>query len=503
MQILEPIYTHDRERIAARAGSTLITYGRLCADIDTMAQWLLAQGLEPGDRVTLHPNHLANTSYWDWIMQLGAIRAGLACSTGGMPPKVAASGAIGPYAAAIGKIDTLAPRAKPARKLTFSPQGVEPLAEQIGLPGDLRDLAGLEAQSVRLLSTSGTTGTPKVVKWDAKLFAGRLAQVRETGDITPDTVLLTLLGLITTTGLRYPLAAWQMGATVLLATLGDEQPDFASFVAPSTFVAASPFRMQEILKLVPGEWPGRDRRRVELFGGRVAPLLRETVLARCGSPVRMSYGATEVGRIAAGDTSLVRRNSGAVGMVEAGITVEIVDAQGNARPAGEPGIVRLRSSYMCDAYLGVPAQAGPRAPFRDGWFYPGDIGVLDEDGLFAITGRTSETINIAGAKLSPILLEERLSKLPEIEDVCVVALQLDQGDVIGVAAVLEQGKDVPAVRPKVRALLPEQFPMALFSVRFIPRNAMGRIPRQAVAKDLAERLRKRQQQRRAAQTRTA
>ncbi|KPL67320.1 hypothetical protein SZ64_03910 [Erythrobacter sp. SG61-1L] len=502
MPILEPIYTHDRERIAVRAGSALITYGRLCADIDTMAQWLLAQGLEPGDRVTLHPNHLANTSYWDWIMQLGAIRAGLVCSTGGMPPQVAASGAIGPYAAAIGKIDGLPASAHPTHKLPFSPQGTQPLAEQVELPASLRDLTGLEAQSVRLLSTSGTTGTPKVVRWDAKLFAGRLTQVRETGDITPDTVLLTLLGLITTTGLRYPIAAWQIGATVLLAAMGDEQPDFASFVAPSTFIAASPFRMQEILKFVPGQWPDREKRVVELFGGRVAPLLRQRVLARCGSPVRMSYGATEVGRIAAGDSSLVSRNPGAVGMVEPGITVEIVDAEGEVRPAGKPGAVRIKSNYMCDGYLGIPVNNGPRAPFRDGWFYPGDIGILFEDGLFAITGRTSETINIAGAKLSPVALEERLSALPELEDVCVVALQLDQGDVIGVAAVLQPGKDMSAVRLKIRPMLPQQFLFALFNVRFIPRNAMGRIPRQTVAKELTERLRQRQR-RRAAQMRSA
>ena len=77
MAILEPIYSHVRDRIAVRAGQSLITYGRLTDDVDSMAYWLLGQGLTPGDRVTLHPGNLANTSYWDWIMHLGAIRAGL------------------------------------------------------------------------------------------------------------------------------------------------------------------------------------------------------------------------------------------------------------------------------------------------------------------------------------------------------------------------------------------------------------------------------------------
>lgn len=468
--------------------AALITYGRLCADIDAMAQWLFGQGQEPGDRVTLHPSHIGNTSYWDWIMQLGAIRAGLANSTGGMPPRIAATGAIGPYAAAVGKLDTLSPKATPERKLPFAPKEAGPLAEQVRLPGEPRDLTGLEAKSVRLLSTSGTTGTPKVVRWDASLFAARLKQVRDIGDITPDTVLLTMLGLITTTGLRYPLAAWQIGATVLLASMGDEQPDFADLTASSTFLAASPFRMQELLRLVPGEWPGRDRRIIELFGGRVPPLMRDEILSRCCTDLRMSYGATEIGRVAAGDASLVERDSGAVGLLEPGITLQIVDGQGNEQPAGQPGIVRLKSDFMCDSYIGIPPQTGPNAPFRNGWFYPGDIGVLYPDGLFAISGRLSETINLAGAKFSPPVLEERLMKLPEVRDVCVVALQLDHADLLAVAAILEPGTDAKATKAKMRKLLPPQFPFALFSVESIPRNAMGRIPRQAFARNLAKRL---------------
>ena len=490
MAILEPIYAHDRERIAARVGTTLITYGRLTADIDAMAHWLLGEGLNPGDRVTLHSQAVANTAYWDWIMHLGAIRAGLAQSTGGMPPAVAATGVIGPYAAAVGVLKGLAPNANPARQLAFAPSSEAPLAEQLTIK-DKRKLDGLENQSVRLLSTSGTTGRPKVVVWDAALFEARLKQVREIGDITPDTMLLVLLGLITTTGLRYPIAAWQLGATVLLSGFGNETCDFEDLTAASTFLATSPFRMQDVLTRAPGEWPGRERRLIELFGGRVAPLLREEVLKRCCSTLRMSYGATEVGRVAAGETTLVDRHDGAVGMVEPGITVEIVDAKGAKRRAGEPGIVRMKSDFMVGGYAGQNA-TGPRATFRDGWFYPGDIGIVYEDGLFAITGRTSETLNLSGAKLSPLVLEERIAKLPEIQDVCVVAMQLDQGDMLTVAAVCAPGADIPALRKKLRPLLPKQFPFVFFHVQKIPRNAMGRIPRGAVAKNLAARVKQKQ-----------
>lgn len=485
MTILEPIFFQKRSRVAAGAGDTPITYGRLCDDIDSMAHWLLGtHGLSPGDRVTLHVGNPGNPDYWDWIMHLGAIRAGLAQSTGGLPPAIAATGKLGPYAAAIGMVDKLGKGANPAKRIPFAPAASAPLARQIAIDDRQHNLEGLEQHSSRLLSTSGTTGRPKVIRWDHTLFAGRLDQVRAIGDIGRDTVLLTLLGLITTTGLRYPLAAWQIGATVLLPSIGEEKTDMVGAADTCTFLATSPFRMQDFLRHVPGEWAGKETRLIELFGGRVPPLLREQCLSRCCSTLRMSYGATEVGRVAAGDTSLVDRNPGAVGMIEPGVTVEIVDPQGAPRPAGEPGIVRMKSAYMVDGYIGQPPVRGANTPFRDGWFYPGDIGILYEDGLFAITGRNSEAINISGAKLSPIVLEERLGELPEIQDVCVVAMQLDQGDVLTAAVVCAHDVDLVALRQKMAGLVPRQFPFMVAKVEKIPRNAMGRIPRTAVARML-------------------
>jgi acyl-coenzyme A synthetase/AMP-(fatty) acid ligase len=496
MTILKPIFSQDAGRPAALATNTVITYGRLCADIDSMAQWLFAQGLEPGDRVTIHVREVGNISYWDWIMHLGALRAGLVQSTGPIPPAIARTGAVGPYKAALGDLSKLAPRAEPELKLAFDPAGGEPLFQQLEIPPGGRNLDGLENQAVRLLATSGTTARPKVMRWDANLFEARLRQVRETGDLGPQVKLLCALGLLTTTGLRYPIAQWQMGGFVLLAGLGAEPTDPAEAVAQSTFVASSPFRMRGLLNQVPGDWPGKAARTIELFGGRVPPEMRDEVLARCCSKLTMSYGATEVGRVAAGDTAMVDRHSGAVGFVEPGITVEIVDQGGNAKPAGETGIVRMKSDFMCDGYLGQPAQPGQRAALREGWFYPGDFGIVFDDGLFAITGRLSDTLNLSGAKVSPLVLEERIAKLPEVDDVCVTALEMDRIDVLAVAVACGDDVDLQHLRREIGKLVPRQFPLTIIRVPRIPRNAMGRIPRQAFAKTLTEQAKQRLKARR-------
>jgi acyl-coenzyme A synthetase/AMP-(fatty) acid ligase len=206
--------------------------------------------------------------------------------------------------------------------------------------------------------------------------------------------------------------------------------------------------------------------------------------------------------VAAGDTSTVDRHSGAVGFVEPGITVEIVDREGIPKTAGEVGIVRMKSSFMCDGYVGQAPRQGPQASLRDGWFYPGDFGIVFEDGLFAITGRVAETLNISGAKLSPVVLEERIAKLPEVSDVCATVLQLDRADVLAIAIACADEVDVRQLREKVAQLVPRQFPLAVIRVPHIPRNAMGRIPRQAFARSLTEQAKERVRAQQEAQGKT-
>ena len=486
--LLAPLFEHDSARLAAKAGETAITYGRLCADIDTMARWLLASGLQPGERITIHAKDPGNPDYWDWILHLGAMRAGLVQSTGGMPPAIAATGALGPYAAAVGHLEQLHPAASPRLKLPFAPQGSEPLAEQLPAHGSGIELEGLEMQTARLLSTSGTTGQPKVIRWDSEMLSGRLQQVRNIGDLTAETRLFTALGIITTTGLRYPFAAWQIGAFVFLASIGGKRTDLSEILGETTFLATSPFRMQQLVGLEPGAWRNADRRVIELFGGRVPPALHEHLLAKCCGALRMSYGATEVGRVAAGDTSLVDRHPGAVGRIEPGVTLEIVDAAGAPVPPGDRGIVRIKSPYMCDGYVGVPH--GPHSPFREGWFYPGDLGILFEDGMFAVAGRLSETINLSGAKLSPEVLEQRISAFPEVLDACALALQTREADLLGIAVVCAEGTDLKDLRARMQSHLPRQFPLVVISVPQIPRNAMGRVPRQEFAAQLVAEIAK-------------
>lgn len=79
-----------------------------------------------------------------------------------------------------------------------------------------------------------------------------------------------------------------------------------------------------------------------------------------------------------------------------GLALCILDAAGNALPAGETGEVALRGRTITAGYLSP--QSANETAFSNGWLRTGDLGVQDEDGYLSLTGRLKEIINCGGEK---------------------------------------------------------------------------------------------------------
>ena len=84
-----------------------------------------------------------------------------------------------------------------------------------------------------------------------------------------------------------------------------------------------------------------------------------------------SYGPTETTTVAFGPASVVERIPGAVGYIQPGALVQILDASGRVLPPMPDGSIRIRSDYMASEYVGDPEATA--AQFRDGYFYTGDV----------------------------------------------------------------------------------------------------------------------------------
>jgi acyl-CoA synthetase (AMP-forming)/AMP-acid ligase II len=78
--------------------------------------------------------------------------------------------------------------------------------------------------------------------------------------------------------------------------------------------------------------------------------------------------------------------------------VEIIDETGAPLPEGQTGTVRIRNAHMATGYNGLPEETALR--FRDGWFYPGDVGAWEPDGVLRILGRKDDVVNLGGRKFN-------------------------------------------------------------------------------------------------------
>jgi acyl-coenzyme A synthetase/AMP-(fatty) acid ligase len=297
---------------------------------------------------------------------------------------------------------------------------------------------------------------------------------------------LPLLGLLTTAGYRYPLATWQAGGTVIQAPRDDETDEIHARVASANLLIASPQRLRVLLQNAVRDWDRRAERKVKLFGGRLPIAMRNDALVRLAENIEVSYGSTETGSIANGPAADIERHDGAVGYALPGVTIELVDAEDKPVPTGSEGIVRLRTPQMITDYVFALQKEGDASALRDGWFYPGDLGVLAEDGLLAITGRQDETVNCAGVKLPALTFEERINALPGVADCCLTNLKFEDRDVLAIA-IMPDGKLGPKrVHKAILDARIVNWPFQFIIVREIPRNAMGKIARREFSERMTE-----------------
>ena len=477
MTIIESIGHHPPERVAVRVGAVEISYARLKADVMAAALTLAAKGVAAGSRVGIRAGLVSNGhSYANWVAHLATLHLGASHVSIVESASVAAAVQAGLIDMAIGARHSLHDIPSAIKRVEFECEPARPL-----LAGP--NPRGHEAAAARINLTSGTTGKPKFLVWDYEMIEARVAQVGEGVPLGPDTILYPLLHIRTTAGFRYPLAVWRAGGCVLLPDDAEPRDRDQAALGVSTLIAASPVQLAERIRLFPEAWEGRAERTIIVLGGRLPGAVRDAALDLACSRLLISYGSTETGSVALGDSACIDRHAGAVGFVRDGVTVDIVGADKRPVAAGELGLVRVRTSLMNAGYhAAVPGSESSH--FEDGYFYPGDSGRLFDDGLLAIEGRLTDTINVGGWKVDAVDLEARLAFLPGVDDLCACVMPLAEGDLLTIAVVTRDKVDLATVAERIRAKLPKGRTFHLVRIRSIPRNAMGKIPRAMIANKL-------------------
>jgi acyl-CoA synthetase (AMP-forming)/AMP-acid ligase II len=129
--------------------------------------------------------------------------------------------------------------------------------------------------------------------------------------------------------------------------------------------------------------------------------------------------------------------------------------------------------------------------FRDGYFYPGDVGEIRSDGRLVLHGRTTSIINLGGEKRPVEILEQRLQDTLGAAGICLVCVpgrSLEDELYILVQSQQPIGEDA-VMKALARVAYLVNLPKAtLIYVDSIPRNEMGKTDRAAVRQKIAAML---------------
>lgn len=220
----------------------------------------------------------------------------------------------------------------------------------------------------------------------------------------------------------------------------------------------------------------------------ISPQLVREILSRIGCPVVVRYTSTEASittTTSPDDSPEVVTQT--VGRPIRGVELELVDEDGKVVAPGEVGQVRCRSAAVFAGYWKDPGRTR-EVLSEDGWLSTGDLAFFDEDGNLRIVGRRNDMYIRGGYNVYPLQVEAVLSEHESVDDVAVVGVDDPVLGEIGVAFVVASATAGAGALSRQslsqwcgRVLADYKAPDIVHIVSELPRNALGKVDRVALA----------------------
>lgn len=331
-----------------------------------------------------------------------------------------------------------------------------------------------------LVYTSGTTGEPKgALHTQAAMLANVDAAIDAQG-LDESTRALAVLPLFHVGGLCIQVLPTLMaGGTVRLQPRFDAGAWFDDVAAwrPTTSLLV-PATMRALVEHP--RWAGADLSSLASVnsGSQIVPRALIDAFHTRSVPVCQVYGATETGPV-----TLVLRphealaHPGSAGRPALGVEVRLADG-------GSEGELQVRAPNLARGYHRRPDDPA----FADGWFRSGDLARIDSDGFYEIVGRSKELIISGGENIHPDEIEQLALADPAVADAAVVGLADPRwGEVPVLAVVPRAGATIDEGRLRARfeaALARFKHPRRIVVLSALPKTALGKLQRSALAKQL-------------------
>jgi 2-aminobenzoate-CoA ligase len=330
--------------------------------------------------------------------------------------------------------------------------------------------------------TSGTTGKPKAaVHTHRDVLAACECWPRHVLRATPDDIVVGSPPLAFTFGLGgmlvFPMWA---GASIyfpdapytpetMVRTINDAGATIC-YTAPTFYRQMAPFAREH----------GVGKLRICVSAGEGLPdATRQLWKQASGIEMTDGIGATEMFHIFISSAPQdVKR--GAVGKAVPGYAAKVVDDDGNEVPRGTIGKLAVIGPTGCK-YLDDPRQANY---VKDGWNYPGDAFLQDDDGYFFYQARADDMIITSGYNVGGPEVEDALLRHPAVAECGVIGKpDEERGMIVKAFCVLKPGHAgdaamVKALQDHVKAsIAPFKYPREIQFVDSLPRTETGKLQR--------------------------
>ncbi len=490
-------------------GEERISYAQAHEQVASIAAWMWDQGVRPGDRIAI-----AMRNYPEWMLIYWACACIGVAAVGMNAWWTSAEMAFGLHDAKPSivfadaeRIARLAENPSMLGEATLvavrtddAPDGAVPWAEVVAQGGAMPDVVVDPDADICIFYTSGTTGSPKGAQLTHRsninnlmnmMFSGQvqaLATQRATGvTVDPAAAVPIPVTLITTplfhvTANNCAAYAITAGGGKMVLMYRWDAGEALKLVEREKISAVSGVPVMARELVTHPDFAKYDTSSLLSVGGGGAQLQPDLV-AKIDTTVSTArpntgYGMTETSGIitsVGGDFFVDKPAS--CGPAMPTFEVRVVDDEGQALPAGQPGELWVRGASVIKGYINRPEATA--SSITDGWLHTGDVAYVDEDGFIFLVDRKKDMVLRGGENIYCAEVEAALHQNPAVAECSVFGVPDDRlGEEVGAAIHLRAGErgDAHALREAcARLIAKHKAPRYIWLMdEPLPRNANGK-----------------------------
>lgn len=513
---LETAYQNHPNKVAVVAHSIernrkeVLTYQELYEKVDQCAKGLLAQGVQPGDVVSVQlPNYFEFPILLFAINKIGAIFNGLthiyrANEVRFILQRSQSKVFVVPnefrkfdYIDMVNEVWEDLPDLQKVIVIGACPEDDDrfiPFQQIVSTGRNVGELPTVNANAIAQLGfTSGTTGEPKGVMHTHNTLDATLRNYAAFEKLEPHVCNLVVSPVGHQTGFLWGalLTTYLQGTAVYLDIWNAETAaQIINQENVSMMVAAAPFLQDLISKAENTAMP--SLKFVSIPGAPIPRKLVDIAAKKLDCKIIPAWGMTEYGiaiAVAPDDPSYAFQTDG---RQVPGAEIKIVGEDGREAAPNQEGDLKIKGAGVFVGYY-------KRSDFTDkhfdadGWFDTGDRAVIDESGFVSITGRTKDIIIRGGENIPVAEIENMLYEWDKVRDVAIVGMPDERlGERACAFLVLKPGETVTFEQMidylSAKKIAKQKLPERLEIVDELPRTISGKVQKYILRDQIKNKL---------------